>query len=99
MWRGRICDSTPTSAFITYGDGFESLNTAVVASGVSTSVRLAQIALPRGCSLRQTSSAENLRSAEVNGLPSCHFTSLRKVKRNSLASGESFQEVASFGVG
>src|SRR3546814_17510504 len=43
--------------------------------------------------------AVNCTSADVNGLPSCHLTPLRKLKVMVFPSGDDFHDVASMGSG
>jgi len=46
------------------------LNTAVVSSGVSMSIKARKVLAPRGCTFFSTSITENFTSALVKGLPS-----------------------------
>src|SRR5471032_29138 len=61
------------------GDGCASRNTTVCGSGVSTATICAKVGRAIGWTFLETSMIEYCTSADVNGTPSCHFTSLRNV--------------------
>jgi hypothetical protein len=75
------------------------LNTAVSLSGVSTLSRLAKVARPRGWCFFRISSNVYFTSAEVKGVPSCHFTPSRSLKVTLRPSSDTVQDVARAGIG
>src|SRR5471032_448715 len=81
------------------GDGCASRNTTVCGSGVSTATICAKVGRAIGWTFLETSMIEYCTSADVNGTPSCHFTSLRNVNVIVRRSADSVHDVASCGTG
>ena len=82
-----------------YGAGFWSRKTAVWASGVSISMTSRNVAGPRGCTFRSTSSTLNFTSALENGLPSWNLTFFCSLNVTVLPSGLTVHDSASPGRG
>src|ERR1700752_3032157 len=97
MCFGMMYDSAMPIWYRKLGFWYECLKMTVLSSGVSMAVIDLFAMTPVGCLTIRPFSYVNFTSADVNGVPSCHFTPLRSLKVIVSPSGEMVHDSASSG--